>query len=151
MHRLAHLAFPAAFRLWCLCLPAEISRLPARVARRRWLWPRRLGFAIWLNYFRYADPEEEYVYVQTFTDMNKLMDPLNRLVERNPANYQMTGSIVMDSYHPLPWLLGDFPQIGYYGEDLSPQKMDADFLLVEESRIDDVEAGAEATNILRKT
>ena len=67
------------------------------------------------------------------------MDPLNRLVARNPANYQLTGHILMDSYHPLPWLLGDYPNIGYYDNDTKPPEMDADFLMVDEARIDDVE------------
>jgi hypothetical protein len=36
--------------------------------------------------------------------------------------------------------LGDFPKIGYYEHDNNPSDMDADFLLVEESKIPDVEA-----------
>jgi hypothetical protein len=77
--------------------------------------------------------------VQTFEDVNKLMNPLNELVARNPSNYQLTGHILVESYHPLPWMLGDFPNIGYYDDDTTPPKMDADFLLVGETRIDDVE------------
>jgi hypothetical protein len=96
--------------------------------------------AVQLNFFRFTDPNEPYVYVQTFEDVNKLMDPLNALVARNPSNYSVTGHIMVDSYHPLPWLLGDFPNIGYYDDDTNPPKMDADFLLVEDSRIDEVES-----------
>jgi hypothetical protein len=92
-----------------------------------------------LNFFRFTDAKEPYVYVQTFADIDKLMKPLDELVARNPANYQLTGNIMVESYHPLPWLLGDFPNIGYYDDDTTPAKMDADFLLVEETRIDDVE------------
>jgi uncharacterized protein (TIGR03663 family) len=92
-----------------------------------------------LNFFRFTDAKEPYVYVQTFQDVNDLMNPLNALVARDPANYQLTGSILMESYHPLPWLLGDFPNVGYYDDDTSPPTMDADFLMVDESRIDDVE------------
>jgi len=98
-----------------------------------------LAYATVLNFFRYTDATEPYVYVQTFNDINKLMNPLNALVARNGANYQMTGNIMVDSYHPLPWLLGDFPHIGYYNDDDTPSTMDADFLLVEDTRIDDVE------------
>jgi len=94
-----------------------------------------------LNFYRFTDAKEPYVYVQTFEDVNDLMDPLNALVARNPANRQMTGYILMDSYHPLPWLLGDFPDIGYYDNDTKPPSMDADFLMVDESRTDDVENG----------
>jgi hypothetical protein len=35
--------------------------------------------------------------------------------------------------------LGDFPQVGYYEHDNNPAKFDADFLLVEESKVDQVE------------
>jgi hypothetical protein len=96
---------------------------------------------VMLNFYHYTDATEPYVYVQTFNDVNLLMKPLDQLVAQNPSNYQLDGSILMESYHPLPWLLGDFPNIGYYDQDDSnPPKMDADFLLVDESRIDDVES-----------
>ena len=93
-----------------------------------------------LNFFHFTDAKEPYVYVQTFPDIDKLMKPLDALIARNPANYQLTGHIMVESYHPLPWLLGDFPNIGYYDDDTNPPKMDADFLLVEETRIDDAES-----------
>jgi len=92
-----------------------------------------------LNFYHFTDAKQPYVYVQTFEDVNKLMDPLNELVRRNRSNYQLSGSIIMESYHPLPWLLGDFSNVGYYDDDTTPTKMDADFLLVEDTRIDDVE------------
>jgi uncharacterized protein (TIGR03663 family) len=94
-----------------------------------------------LNFYHFTDAKQPYVYVQTFEDVNKLMNPLNVLVARSASNYQMTGHIVMESYHPLPWLLGDFPNVGYYEDDATPPSMDADFLLVEDTRIDDVENG----------
>jgi uncharacterized protein (TIGR03663 family) len=97
-------------------------------------------YMVVLNFFRFTDAREPYVYVQTFPDVNKLMYPVYALVARNPANRDMTGHIILDSYHPLPWLLGDFRNIGYYNDDSTPQDMDADFLLVEETRVDDVEA-----------
>jgi uncharacterized protein (TIGR03663 family) len=97
------------------------------------------GKMVRLNFFRYTNPRESYVYVQTFNDVNLLMDPLNALVARDPAGRQLSGNIIMESYHPLPWLLGDFSNIGYYDENTTPSKMDADFLLVDESRIDEVE------------
>lgn len=92
-----------------------------------------------LNFFRYTDEDEPYVYVQTFTDVRKLMDPLLQLVKNDPANYQMLGQIVLSSYYPLPWMLGDFTRIGYYGTDRTPPAEDADFILVEESRAGEVE------------
>jgi hypothetical protein len=93
-----------------------------------------------LNYFHYTDEKEPYVYVQTFKQVYDLMNPLDELVARNPANHRLTGHIMMESYHPLPWLLGDFPNVGYYDEDTNPPKTDADFLMVDESRVDAVES-----------
>jgi uncharacterized protein (TIGR03663 family) len=95
---------------------------------------------ITLNYYNYTDEDEPYVYVQTFTDINKLVDPLMQLVKADPANYHLTGYIMVSSYHPLPWLLGDFTRVGYYEEDNKPDTGDADFLLVEQGRVAEVEA-----------
>jgi len=96
---------------------------------------------IYLNFFHFTDQKQPYVYVQTYSDIDKLMNPLNTLIFLNPANYQIKGHIILDSYHPLPWLLGDFPNIGYYDDNTTPPQMDADFLLVEETRVDQIEAG----------
>lgn len=97
-----------------------------------------LGMAIALNYFRCTTETEPYVYVQTYNDISKLMDPVMRLV-RNPANYGMVGHFIRTSTYPFPWLLGDFPNVGYYEQNNSPGKMDADFLVVQSDRITEVE------------
>jgi uncharacterized protein (TIGR03663 family) len=97
-----------------------------------------LGMAIWLNYFRFATDTEPYVYVQTYSDIDRLMKPLMRLV-RNPLNYRMVGHFIRTSTYPFPWLLGDFPNVGYYEGNNAPGKFDADFLVVQEDRIAEVE------------
>ncbi len=98
-----------------------------------------LGMAIWLNYFHCSTDTEPYVYVQTYNDIEKLMKPVMRLVRSNPLNYRMTGNFIRTSTYPFPWLLGDFPNIGYYESNNSPGKMDADFLVVQSDRIAVVE------------
>jgi len=99
-----------------------------------------LAWSVRLNFFHYVDEDEPYVYVQTFNDVNKLTVPLFKLVAEDPANYNLKGSILLSSYHPLPWLLGDFTNLGWYDEDDSkPDDMDADFLVVDDSRVEDVE------------
>ena len=118
-----------------------------------------LSFAIRLNFFRCSSfieanwdrnrplttnireffNAEPYVYVQTYNDIYKLTTPLLELAHRDSRFYHLVGHIIRPSPYPLPWILGDFPQIGYYEHDNNPAKLDADFLLVEESKIDQIE------------
>jgi uncharacterized protein (TIGR03663 family) len=118
-----------------------------------------LGYAISLNYFRCSSfieanwdsnrplttnlraffNAEPYVYVQTYNDIYKLTTPLLELAHRDPRFYHLVGHILRPSPYPLPWILGDFPQVGYYEHETNPANLDADFLLVEESKIGEVE------------
>jgi len=99
-----------------------------------------LGQCIVLNYFRCTTDTEPYVYVQTYNDIWKLTRPLLKLARRNPAYYQLVGHLIRTSSYPLPWMLNDFTHIGYYEHNNAPDKMDADFLLVQEDRVAEVEA-----------
>ena len=83
---------------------------------------------------------EPYVYVQTYNDIYKLTTPMLELARHDPAYYHVTGHIIRASPYPLPWILGDFPRIGYYEHDNYPPTMDADFLLVQEDKIATVES-----------
>ncbi|PYL01337.1 MAG: hypothetical protein DME32_09270 [Verrucomicrobia bacterium] len=118
-----------------------------------------LGSAISLNYFRCSSfieanwdsnrslttkireffNAEPYVYVQTYNDIYKLTTPLLDLAHADPRFYHLVGHLIRPSPYPLPWILGDFPQVGYYEHDNNPANLDADFLLVEESKIAEVE------------
>lgn len=118
-----------------------------------------LGFAISLNYFRCSSfieanwdsnrplttnlkaffNAEPYVYVQTYNDIYKLTTPLLELAHADPRFYHLVGHIIRPSPYPLPWILGDFPRIGYYEHETNPTEIDADFLLVEESKIPEIE------------
>jgi hypothetical protein len=98
-----------------------------------------LGMAIFLNYFHCSTDTEPYVYVQTYNDINRLMKPLMRLVRSNPLNYRMVGHFIRTSTYPFPWLLGDFTSVGYYEHNNFPAKYDADFLVVQQDRIAEVE------------
>ncbi|MDQ3199210.1 MAG: TIGR03663 family protein [Verrucomicrobiota bacterium] len=104
-----------------------------------------LGMAIWLNYFRYSVDAEPYVYVQTYDDIYKLMKPVMRLVRSNPLNYRMVGHFIRTSTYPFPWLLGEFPNVGYYEHNNSPGKYDGDFLVVQEDRVAEVEKNLHET------
>jgi hypothetical protein len=99
-----------------------------------------LGSTIWLNYFRCTTDTEPYVYVQTYNDIYKLTKPVLTLARRDPIYYQMIGHIIRPSAYPLPWMLGDFPLVGYYEKESMPARLDADFLLVQDDKIAEVEA-----------
>jgi uncharacterized protein (TIGR03663 family) len=98
-----------------------------------------LFWTIWLNYFRCTADTEPYVYVQTYNDINRLTQPVLALARRNPIYYHLVGHLIRTSSYPLPWVLGEFPNVGYWEHDKLPTKMDADFLLVQEDKIEKVE------------
>jgi len=99
-----------------------------------------LLLSIRLNYFRCTTESEPYVYVQTYNDVWKLTKPLLRLAKANPTNYQLIGHLIRTSTYPLPWMLGDFTRVGYYEHNNMPDKVDGDFLVVQEDKIAEVEA-----------
>jgi uncharacterized protein (TIGR03663 family) len=143
--------------------PAEYRRIvSASVAA---LLAVSLGLSVSLNYFRCSTfnefnwssersvPEnlkrfavwEPYIYVQTYNDVWKLTKPLLRLAKSNPTYYQLIGHLIRTSTYPLPWMLGDFTKVGYYEHNNMPDKLDADFLLVQEDKIAEVEAKLHGT------
>ena len=99
-----------------------------------------LGHCIWLNYFRCTTETEPYVYVQTYNDVFKFTDPILRLARSDPRSYQLVGHIIRPSPYPLPWILDEFGRVGYYEKDNMPDKLDGDFLLVQEDKIATVES-----------
>lgn len=103
-----------------------------------------------LNFKEFANDKEPYVYVQTYPEIERLTGPILRLAENDPRNYQMPGLILLESYYPLPWILGDFSQVGYYKKDNPPTNWNADFLVVESSREGEVEKHLTAPYYKRK-
>src|SRR5438067_9638114 len=99
-----------------------------------------LGHCIWLNYFRCTTDTEPYVYVQTYNDIYKFTDPVLQLAHSDPRAYQLVGHIIRASPYPLPWMLDDFGRVGYYEKNNMPDKVDGDFLLVQQDKITAVEA-----------
>jgi uncharacterized protein (TIGR03663 family) len=90
-----------------------------------------LGQSSRLNFFRFADENEPYVYVQTTTDVNQLLDPLRWQLSRQPASLFNSGHVIQPEHHPLLWLLGDRPNVSWDDEFGDPEAMDADWLLVD--------------------
>jgi len=103
------------------------------------MWPS-LWYCTYLNFFACSSPSEPYVYVQTYNDIFKLTKPLMTLAKKDPTAYQMTGHLIRSSTYPLPWVLADFTKVGYYEGGNPPDKVDADFLVVQSDKIKDVEA-----------
>ncbi len=99
-----------------------------------------LGYCIWLNYFRCTTDTQPYVYVQSYNDVFKFTDPILQLAHSDPRAYQLVGHIIRASPYPLPWVLDDFGRVGYYEKESLPDKVDGDFLLVQEDKIAAVEA-----------
>lgn len=99
------------------------------------------GSVAWkLNFRDYTDDTEPYVYVQTTTDINQLLLPVEKLAKRDPVHYQIRGHFLLTERYPFVWELADFPQIDFADPDDVPENPDADFLVVEESGVDKLEA-----------
>jgi len=102
---------------WFLFFGAAID-----AAQRTWaralgvlLLAASLGMCLRLNFREFENDAEPYVYVQTYRSLSVLTDPLLQAARHDPRFYAVTGAIHTD-YYPLPWMLGDFTQIGWHGK-----------------------------------
>ena len=96
-----------------------------------------------LNFLRYDDPKEMYAYVQTFRDYRKFVDPiLEKIRNDSSAKRRLHGLILLESYFPIPWVIGEVRDVGYYsdGEDKWPKDLNVDFIAVLASDSDAVES-----------
>ena len=94
-----------------------------------------------LNFFRFTNEKEPYVYVQTFPEIETLTKPLLEMARKDPRYYHVHGQILLDSYYPLPWMLGDFTQIGYYKKEEPPEAYDTDFVVAQKNEMEKIESG----------
>jgi uncharacterized protein (TIGR03663 family) len=104
------------------------------------LFAGSLGITWKLNFRDFTNDAEPYVYVQTTTDVNRLLIPLETLAKRDPLNYQIRGHFILAERYPFIWELGDFPQVDFSDPDQVPENLDADFLLVDDRAVDKVES-----------
>jgi hypothetical protein len=98
-----------------------------------------LALCIRLNFRHCTDPKEPYVYVQTQPGISVITEPLLGLAAQDNGRHDLSGVIMLESYYPLPWILGDFTRIGYYGKENEPEKIDADFVTALSSREKEIE------------
>ena len=96
--------------------------------------------SIRLNFFRFTDEKEPYVYVQTYHEIETLTEPLLEMARRDPRYYHVRGQVVLESYYPLPWMLGDFTQIGFYKKEEPPEIYDGDFIVAQKDQAEQIEA-----------
>lgn len=134
---------------WCMAAiiwPWFLFFGAAATTTGRW-WPRVLGLVllsislavtIRLNFFRFEDDQEPYVYVQTYRSMDRFTGPLLRAASVDPRILQMPGAIYLESYYPLPWVLGDFRNIGYHGGEIPATLPDVDFHVVETEKAEEL-------------
>ena len=81
---------------------------------------------------------DRYAYVQTNFDINNLLQPISQLVALDPANRQLVGHVIGESF-PLSWLLNDFPNVRFHEPEDTLENCDADFLLIPNARTTDIE------------
>jgi len=92
-----------------------------------------------LNFRDYANFAEPYVYVQTSTDVSRLMANLELQTTTFPASRNLSLLVLNKDPWPLPWILGRYPGLGYGTAD-TQRDIAADVILVEESGRASVEA-----------
>jgi len=69
--------------------------------------------------FRWYDSDSKmpsYVYVQTYREFDTAVAPLLDKARSDASFYHAPGHVMLESYHPLPWVLGDFTNV-LYSED----------------------------------
>ncbi len=128
---------------WFLFFGAAVEAV-----RRRWaasvvaaaLLAVSLAITWRVNFREYENDAEPYVYVQTYRSVETLTAPLLELARAEPARAMTPGAVYLESYYPLPWILGDFPHIGYHGGKIPDEIPSAEFHVVETKRADDLRA-----------
>ncbi|MEJ2695680.1 MAG: TIGR03663 family protein [Candidatus Sulfobium sp.] len=83
-----------------------------------------------LNFIRYTDPAEPYVYVQTKNDIRDVQDIIRQKIKVSPEYHNMKILIKLKDSWPLPWLFSRFPNVEY-GDYKTPGGQDADIIFGE--------------------
>jgi uncharacterized protein (TIGR03663 family) len=94
--------------------------------------------AIQLNFFKFTDDTEPYVYVQTYTPFMDIDAKVQQLVRENPENYHMIVKVFLVDTWPIPWMWGELTHAGYFGAQVIPD-VDASVILADLSKRDYIE------------
>ncbi len=120
---------------WCRALPVGYALLLAASAWTAWQ----------ISFVRPTDDTVPYVYVQTYEDVDQLAGPLKRKLEMSFENRTLRGGIVAADYYPLPWMLREFVNVGYFGQKngeeiaLPRRNPPWDFVFAVPPRVEEVE------------
>jgi len=88
-----------------------------------------------LNFQRFADHSLPYVYVQTDPGIWQMTRPLQAAVRRDPGLAHEQAYVLLESYYPLPWMLGNFTRVHYRSEETDwPAELDGLFVVIEHDR-----------------
>ncbi len=71
--------------------------------------------SVQLNFYRYDDDRNPYVYAQTRREFLHLVDEINMIAGRNGTGTQTSIAVMSPDYWPLPWYLRNYARAGYYG------------------------------------
>lgn len=93
-----------------------------------------------INFSDPVNPDEPYIYVQQLRELDDLTKPIEKLLADDPAWRNLTGIIICNSPQPLPWALPELPGVVLQNHEGEITITDADFLLIHESRVEEVES-----------
>ncbi len=93
-----------------------------------------------LNFEKFDDDAEPYVYVQTYSEIDNAVGPLLKKAAADSGFYHAPGKIFLESYYPLPWILGDFTAVGYFKEGEVPETIDSAFIFCSVENAEAVQA-----------
>jgi uncharacterized protein (TIGR03663 family) len=99
-----------------------------------------LGQSMRLNFRDHSRHEHPYVYVQTDMELERFTRPVQQAVSLSPALKHQRGTVLLESYYPLPWILGDFTNIHYGENEVEKQRnFTGLFVMIEQSRADEIQ------------
>lgn len=121
--------FTGAWLVWRLPTRWAVSAITL-LSLANFLWMARL------NFFEFTNDGEPYVYVQTYEEAGEALKKLVDAADEDPRFLHAPGRVILESYYPVPWILGDFTSVGYYSEGEVPAQITDTFIIC---RGDDVE------------
>lgn len=113
------------------------------------LLPFSLAHSLHLNLWAHSAPRESLVYVATSPELGVLLRVLERHAAGTPRGAEVRAKVFATEPHPLPWLLRNFPRVEYLQTALPPSDYDSGFVVVEPSRLIEVERHLQAENYER--